>query len=249
MSIIVHQALYGYQEGHWPLASSLPRQDRYRHHPLVEACGGLSDLSGYVPYGVQWDWYSQGFPLGSHYVFMRSWNDVDGPRGGCVLTHALFVPMDVAIELPRHEFLAPLYRRPQRPDWSPYTQPLELSTDWPEPKPVGGKEPLEVPQGQRERWVDWAAQPLSEAVATWVADRTTILWTRSDLSELSCATAWEFLEAPERRPLRASWSYCGFALGARTRRTTNGPEQFSLLAMAPEAQGAFWGAKGTKVPR
>lgn len=90
IDISVEQQTHGYLKGHQLLSSSLklPREDQ----DLVDR---LSDISGQLRPGETFSPYLTAYPLpsGSHYVLARTWQDLDAPRIGCVLTRSLLIPM------------------------------------------------------------------------------------------------------------------------------------------------------------
>ncbi|WP_163004521.1 hypothetical protein [Pseudomonas viridiflava] len=86
-SILVHQALHGYSDGHRLISSSLPIDTSDARIMLV-----MSDLSGpglKPPAGG----YLTGYPLekSGKYVFSRTWSAPEMPRPGCVWTHSLII--------------------------------------------------------------------------------------------------------------------------------------------------------------
>lgn len=86
-SILFHQALHGYDDGHRLISSSLPLDAPDARVMLV-----MSDLSG--P-GVKppSDGYLTGYPLekSGRYVLARTWAAPEMPRPGCVWTHSLII--------------------------------------------------------------------------------------------------------------------------------------------------------------
>ncbi|WLO87364.1 hypothetical protein IFU33_22900 (plasmid) [Pantoea agglomerans] len=120
--MIVDQCLFGYEDGHRLLASSLP---------LVEALSLLTELSDLAPNTIfgESEGYWTGLPVASlgRYVLMRTWPAPEMPRPGCVWTHALLIE-------PIHlEFLGDLsvlqsaVRRPKNPiDRTKYQKRLKI---------------------------------------------------------------------------------------------------------------------------
>lgn len=86
------QQIHGYQGGHGLLRGNvkLSREDQ----DLVDR---LSDISGPLRPGEGFEPYLTTYPLPSEqfYVVARTWQDIDAPRAGCVLTSSVFVPMDL----------------------------------------------------------------------------------------------------------------------------------------------------------
>jgi hypothetical protein len=85
------QQVHGYQGGHGLLRGNvkLNREDQ----DLVDR---LSDIAGPLRPSETFEPYLTTYPLPSEqfYVVARTWQDLDAPRAGCVLTSSLFVPMD-----------------------------------------------------------------------------------------------------------------------------------------------------------
>lgn len=88
----VQQQVHSYRNGHSLAGSSikLERSDQ----DLVDR---LSDLAGPIGPGQTFAPYLTFYPLGvePYYVVARTWQDLDAPRAGCVVTRSLFVPLDV----------------------------------------------------------------------------------------------------------------------------------------------------------
>ena len=98
----VHQQLHGYRKGHQLLSGSLDLDSRD-----LDAVDSLSDLTGRLRPGERFAPYLTAYPLPSraYYVVAKTFQDLQAPRPGCVLTRSLFVPMDVWIELKSLESL------------------------------------------------------------------------------------------------------------------------------------------------
>lgn len=92
--MLVQQALYGDDGGGHALLLSSIRGDG-----LFAELAGRTDLPGTAPPGVPWEPYLSGFPHGRHYVLVKTLPDATASRGGMVLSHALFLPLDEAIHL------------------------------------------------------------------------------------------------------------------------------------------------------
>ncbi|MFZ2069133.1 MAG: hypothetical protein WAV27_24455, partial [Xanthobacteraceae bacterium] len=86
---LIDQQQHGYRSGHQLLGSSLrlPREDQ-------DTVDRLSDMSGALRPGEAFSAYLTMYPLpsGTHYVIARTWQDVNAPRAGCVLTRSLLIP-------------------------------------------------------------------------------------------------------------------------------------------------------------
>lgn len=90
MHIHIDQQCHGYKNGHQLLAGSIKliREDQ----DLVDR---LSDISGALAPGETFSPYLTTYPLPSRtfYILAKTWQDLEAPRAGCVLTRSLFVPM------------------------------------------------------------------------------------------------------------------------------------------------------------
>ena len=88
----ISQQIHGYQGGHGLLRGNvkLSREDQ----DLVDR---LSDIAGPLRPSELFEPYLTTYPLPSdqYYVVARTWQDLDAPRAGCVLTSSMFVPMGV----------------------------------------------------------------------------------------------------------------------------------------------------------
>lgn len=85
----VQQQVHSYRNGHSLAGSSitLQRSDQ----DLIDR---LSDLAGPLGPGETFSPYLTSYPLSSEpfYVVARTWQDLDAPRAGCVITRSLLVP-------------------------------------------------------------------------------------------------------------------------------------------------------------
>ncbi|MBV9565639.1 MAG: hypothetical protein JOY90_35080 [Bradyrhizobium sp.] len=83
---------HGYRSGHELLHATikLGREDQ-------ETVDRLSDIAGSLRPGEKFAPYVTAYPLPSrsHYVVARTWQDIEAPRAGCVLTKSLFISMEV----------------------------------------------------------------------------------------------------------------------------------------------------------
>lgn len=84
------QQVHGYNHGHQLLAGNLTLSSLDQ-----DAVDRLSDISGPLSPSERFSPYLTMYPLPnrSHYVIARTWQDLEAPRAGCVLTRSLFVPM------------------------------------------------------------------------------------------------------------------------------------------------------------
>ena len=107
-TILVHQALHGYSDGHRLISSSLPIDMSDARIMLV-----MSDLSGpglKPPTGG----YLTGYPLekSGKYVLARTWSAPEMPRPGCVWTHSLIIENADLARLISVKPLLETFRRP-----------------------------------------------------------------------------------------------------------------------------------------
>lgn len=135
-SILVHQALHGYNDGHRLISSSLPLNASDARVLLV-----MSDLSG-SGMKPSAGGYLTGYPLekSGKYVLARTWAAPEMPRPGCVWTHSLIIENADLARLMSAQTLLDTFRRPTDMDVrSAYGSPVAVS---PQLKP-NGIEPTE----------------------------------------------------------------------------------------------------------
>lgn len=135
-SILVHQALHGYNDGHRLISSSLPLDASDARVMLV-----MSDLSG-SGMKPSADGYLTGYPLekSGKYVLARTWAAPEMPRPGCVWTHSLIIENADLARLMSAQALLDIFTRPTGIDVrSAYGDPVSMS---PQLKP-NGIEPTE----------------------------------------------------------------------------------------------------------
>ena len=121
----IDQCLFGYEDGHRLLASSIKLGDQ------TSTLTQLSDLIPGASFSAQ-DGYWTGLPLGKlgRYALLRTWPAPEMPRPGCVWTHALLFHPALFDEFQDLSFLQRLARRPNAPsERSPYSLPIELQAD------------------------------------------------------------------------------------------------------------------------
>ena len=120
----VHQQLHGYRKGHQLLSASLVLDPHDQ-----DVVNRLSDLAGRLRPGELFDPYVTAYPLpsGGYYVVARTFQDLEAPRSGCVLTRSLLVPMDAWVELVNLDWLLAMLVRVQ-----------EGEDALPRDKPTGG---------------------------------------------------------------------------------------------------------------
>lgn len=88
MQIHIDQQCHGYKNGHQLLAGSikLVREDQDTVDRLSDISGPLRPSEVFAPYLT-----SYLLPSGAFYVIAKTWQDLDAPRAGCVLTRSLLV--------------------------------------------------------------------------------------------------------------------------------------------------------------
>lgn len=128
-SILVHQTLHGYDDGHRLIAGSLPLEGADARIMLV-----MSDLSG--P-GVKPspEGYLTGYPLekSGKYVLARTWLAPEMPRPGCVWTHSLIIENADLARMTSAQAFLDVFLRPAMPNTrSFYGLPIPISSK-PEP--------------------------------------------------------------------------------------------------------------------
>lgn len=126
METLIHQVMAGYQMGHYVQAHSLAIDAGTRS--TLREVERLSDLSGYTPPEAPLTpgGYLTLYPAWSWYVIQRTWPDPTSGRPGCVLSHALLVPIDTARDRSMAALCA-LHRRPETArETGPYKQPLTV---------------------------------------------------------------------------------------------------------------------------
>jgi hypothetical protein len=110
-SILVHQALHGYDDGHRLLKMSLDLPNDAKREMLV-----LSDLSGQRrPEGFESYVTGYGLPESNLYALAKTWLAPEMKRPGCVWTHTLlldFADLSQLESLQQIEHLTALWTRP-----------------------------------------------------------------------------------------------------------------------------------------
>ena len=122
---VIHQALFGYDDGHKLIASSLRLP--------TDVAVDLTVISDLAP-GVRFEGsegYWTGFPLPTlkRYALMRTWPAPEMPRPGCVWSHVVMLETEALAELSNLSRLAALFRRPSD-GWNKtdYSQPISSSS-------------------------------------------------------------------------------------------------------------------------
>ena len=121
----VDQCLFGYDDGHRLLASSMPLDNQAS--TLTE----LSDLAPGTVFGKS-DGYWTGIPVPQlrRYALMRTWPAPEMPRPGCVWTHAVLLDPRLLEHLKDAAELQRLFTRPRGPrDVERYRQPLVVGPE------------------------------------------------------------------------------------------------------------------------
>lgn len=120
----VHQALYGYEDGHRLLVSSTDLANPDQRLLVRQTDSPDAGRNG-------WTELLAGFPLPSgRFAWCLTWPAPEMPRPGCVWTHVLIFDPETVGEVglfsPRRTF-----RRPEgpRPELTPYRKPLSVARD------------------------------------------------------------------------------------------------------------------------
>lgn len=124
-TIRVDQCLFGYDDGHRLLASSLALGDS------AATLSHLSDLAPGTYFGSSAGYWT-GVPLPKlkRYVLMHTWPAPEMPRPGCVWTHALLLDPTIFDQLSDLFQLKRGFRRPSGPnDHSSYRDPAPIELD------------------------------------------------------------------------------------------------------------------------
>lgn len=208
---MIAQTLHGYDQGHRLLAQGGEVSERE-----LAILDRLSDLSGYLPLGTEFDRYHTGFPCGRYYAFACTWYDSAAARAGTVLTHTLLVPRPLLPCIADLWSVGALHRRPMSAlDRAPYKTALSFDA---------------VPIGSVPRSIDRARA--EAAVVLWFgqADRP-VLWEEDARPDDVVGFLWGLLWAEARERL----AFCTFAL--QVRYVSGRP--FDLLALPASARGSF----------
>jgi len=118
----IDQCLFGYEDGHRLLASSMP---------LGEELSDLTELSDLAPgvvfTGSNGYWTGIPAPKIGRYALMRTWPAPEMPRPGCVWTHALLLEPSILENLSDLSVLSQLFIRPSSHlDQNQYREQLTL---------------------------------------------------------------------------------------------------------------------------
>ncbi len=125
--LTIHQAIFGYSNGHHLISSSVSFESK-----TLNKLEKASDLAG-SSYFEDFDGYLTGYLLSEKnvYVISKTWFANEMPRPGCVWTHTLFIPLDISDdELKKIDFEA-LFHRPNvsESEWyNHYSKPIQIMT-------------------------------------------------------------------------------------------------------------------------
>jgi hypothetical protein len=121
-SVEIHQGLFGYQDGHRLLASSLELDDESA--ATVLTLSDLATASGEVGPGY---WTGVPLPRIKCYALIRTWLAPEMPRPGCVWSHVLYIKFS---DMGRIPDLGAVGRLARYPSWplalADYQSPLEF---------------------------------------------------------------------------------------------------------------------------
>ncbi len=122
----VHQCLFGYDDGHRLLASSIQMPSEassvlLRHSDLES--GLQSDFSnGY--------WTGISLPAAKQYALLKTWPAPEMPRPGCVWTHVILIGFADIARLVDLSYLTSLVRRPlKNSSYETYGRPIPISAE------------------------------------------------------------------------------------------------------------------------
>ncbi len=203
---MIPQTLHGYDQGHRLLAvgGELSAAE-------LEAVGRLSDLSGYLPAGMNFRCYYSGFPCGTRYAFACTWPDLEAPRGGAVFTHSFLLDLDSVASLGAVEQIHNFFVQPKRGFYDDFRHPLPP----PQLPPVGPELPL----------------PPRLTAGYFGSPNRPIYWVGRSPLETAIFGLWRRLD-PQTR---TEFSFCTLTL--QPRRLKEGP--FHVLGVPIEARSAF----------
>ena len=113
----IHQALFGYRDGHHLLSTSVELNPRVR-----QFLANVTDSSGpESPRGFEAAFTGIPVPETKFYALFCTWPAPEMPRPGCVWSHALLLDFGALAKIPDLSILRDLCRRPANPpDFSSY---------------------------------------------------------------------------------------------------------------------------------
>lgn len=126
--LIIHQAIFGYSNGHHLISSSISFESK-----TLNTLEKASDLAG-SSYFEEFDGYLTGYLLSEEniYVISKTWFANEMPRPGCVWTQMLFIPLDISDDEIKKIDFEPLFHRPNisESEWyNHYSKPIQIMTD------------------------------------------------------------------------------------------------------------------------
>lgn len=210
-----HEQIHGYQGGHGLLYGNvkLDREDQ----DLVDR---LSDIAGPLRPSETFEPYLTLYPLPSetYFVVARTWQDLETPRAGCVLTRSVFIPMNQwEADASVLDFLGDLERPSRQPPPKLASRPAHLL----ELSPVRDKRVTELVEAlflESRRPIVMFDAPEAEAIALRIV---TALW-------------------PSRRK---SFSVCTWCLSPRRLRGRD----FDLVFAPSDARSRFSDWSGRRI--
>ena len=184
----VHRQVHGYRRGHQLLSSSI----RLEGHDQ-DVVDRLSDLAGSLPPGQEFEPYLTAYavPSGEYYVVARTFQDLNTPRAGCVVTSSLLVPMRSWQEM---EGWAGVLADLVRPAPGYCAVESEVSSERTPP-------PARVGDGRVVQLVD----------AVFREERSVVFFECEEAEAIAVRLLWALWPAARRR-----FSLCTFAFGPRT---------------------------------
>ncbi|MEI2636658.1 MAG: hypothetical protein V9E92_07420 [Methylotenera sp.] len=124
-SIIVHQCVFGYQDGHRLLSSSTLIAEEASSHLLLmsDLAPGLS-----IPNQASY-WTGTPLPGTKTYALMRTWLAPEMPRPGCVWTHVLIIEFADIARFPDLSILTRYLERPAfEKGFESYSVPINIAS-------------------------------------------------------------------------------------------------------------------------
>lgn len=126
--VIIHQALFGYSNGHHLISSSTSFNNK-----TLKILETLSDLTG-TTISTDFDGYLTGYSLPEEkiYVISKTWFANEMPRPGCVWTHSLIIPFNTHEAQLQSINFDTLFTRPNisLPNYIEfYSNPIKLNFD------------------------------------------------------------------------------------------------------------------------
>jgi hypothetical protein len=170
-SIVVHQTLHGYNDGHRLLYSSMTLEASDARVMLV-----MSDLSG-PGLKPATEGYLTGYPLEKtgKYVLARTWAAPEMPRPGCVWTHSLIIENADLAKLVSAQCLLGAFHRPDGMSLRTYYG-AEISLS-PDPKPSSVKNTERLASVLRALYTRPSNQILIEAAHSYEDEQMAIaIW-------------------------------------------------------------------------